>query len=182
MTTALDVARYFINYSYGGQLDDVTNLKLQKLLYYAQGYCLALYDEPLFDEEIENWMHGTVVPCVYHEFKGFGKKVIPPVTNFDISKFSHRVVNLLDLVCSNYAKFSALKLRKMTHDESPWRNTKRDEVISKNDIKTFFTSELGGENFNFDLKCMEQMLDTEFVELPEDITTLAQFDKWLAEG
>lgn len=182
MTTALDIAQYFINHSYGGQLDDVTNMKLQKLLYYAQGYNLALHGEPLFDEDIENWSHGTVVPCVYHEFKCFGKQIIPPTPNFDMSKFSERVKSVLEFVCRDYAKFSAWKLREMTHDESPWKDTKRDEVITKDSIRSFFTAKLNCEEFDFDLECMEKMLDTEFVEMPNEIKTLAQFDKWLAEG
>lgn len=182
MKTALDIAQYFINHSYGGQLDDVTNLKLQKLLYYAQGYSLALYGEPLFDEEIENWDHGTVVPCVYREFRCFGKQIITPILDFDMSNFSSQIKNVLELVCRDYAKFSAWKLREMTHNESPWKSTKRDEVITKESIKVFFTAKLNCEKFNFDLDCMEQMLDTEFVEMPNTIMTLAQFDEWLAEG
>ena len=166
MKTALDIAQYFINHSYGGQLDDVTNLKLQKLLYYAQGYNLALYDEPLFDEDIENWSHGTVVPCVYHEFKCFGKKIIVPNPNFDMSKFSKQVKDVLEIVCSDYAKFPALKLRQMTHKESPWKNTQRDEVITKESIKSFFKTKLNCEQFNFDLERMDRMLDTNFVKVP----------------
>lgn len=166
MKTALDIAQYFINHSYGGQLDDVTNLKLQKLLYYAQGYNLALYDEPLFDEDIENWSHGTVVPCVYHEFKCFGKQIIVPNPNFDMSKFSKQVKDVLEIVCSDYAKFPALKLRQMTHNESPWKNTQRDEVITKQSIKSFFKTKLNCEQFNFDLERMDRMLDTNFVKVP----------------
>ena len=42
----------------------VSNLKLQKLLYYVQGFHLAVFGEPLFEEEIEAWMYGPVVPSV----------------------------------------------------------------------------------------------------------------------
>ena len=182
MTSALDIAQYFINHSYGGQLDDVTNLKLQKLLYYAQGYSLAIYDEPLFDEDIVNWSHGTVVPCVYYEFRSFKDQIIQPILSFDIGKFPKQAIAVLELVCRDYAKFSAWKLREMTHNESPWNDTKRNEVITKDSIKKFFKEKLNCEKFDFDLHCMEQMLDTEFVEIPNDISTLSEFDKWLAEG
>ena len=182
MTSALDIAQYFINHSYDGQLDDVTNLKLQKLLYYAQGYSLALYDEPLFNEDIMNWDHGTVVPCIYHEFKCFGNQIIQSTPNFDMTKFSQQVKNVLELVCRDYAKYSGWNLREMTHNESPWINTKRNEVITQDSIKSFFNERLSCEEFNFDLDCMKQMLDTEFVEMPNNISTLSEFDKWLAEG
>nr|WP_293017994.1 type II toxin-antitoxin system antitoxin SocA domain-containing protein [Moorena sp. SIO3I8] len=36
-------------------------MKLQKLLYYAQSLHLALYDQPLFDEEIQAWRSGSCV-------------------------------------------------------------------------------------------------------------------------
>ena len=52
----------------GGDL--MSNMKLQKMLYYEQGYHLAAFGTPLFDEDIEAWMYGPVVPCVYEHFKG----------------------------------------------------------------------------------------------------------------
>ena len=58
--------------------DLVSNLKLQKLLYYCQAWYLALYDGPLFDERIEAWTHGPCVPPVYGEFKVWQWNPIPP--------------------------------------------------------------------------------------------------------
>ena len=52
--------------------DFLTNLKLQKLLYYAQAWYLANYQKPLFDEPIEAWVHGPVVVQVYNEFRDYG--------------------------------------------------------------------------------------------------------------
>lgn len=46
-------------------------LKLQKLLYLAQGYSFAFYDRPLFYNEIEGWVHGPVVPDVYNIYKDY---------------------------------------------------------------------------------------------------------------
>ena len=51
--------------------DFITNLKLQKLLYYLQGYYLAVFEKPLFDVEIEAWQYGPVVPNAYYEFNAF---------------------------------------------------------------------------------------------------------------
>jgi len=166
MKNALDIAQYFINHSYGGQLDDVTNLKLQKLLYYAQGYNLALYGEPLFNEDIVNWDHGTVVPCIYHQFKNYGNQIIQPTPSFDMNKFSERIKEVLEFVCRDYAKFSGWKLREMTHEETPWKNTQRDEVITKDSIKDFFKTKFYCEKFNFDLERMDRMLETNFVKVP----------------
>ncbi|OQY42717.1 MAG: hypothetical protein B6240_13665 [Desulfobacteraceae bacterium 4572_87] len=48
--------------------DLISNLKLQKLVYYAQGFYLALYDEPLFNEPIEAWTHGPVIRELYRSY------------------------------------------------------------------------------------------------------------------
>lgn len=74
---AIDVARYFLALADEEAGDLVSNLKLQKLLYYAQGFHLAMTGRPLFDEPIQAWMHGPVVPAVYHAFKVYGSGPIP---------------------------------------------------------------------------------------------------------
>ncbi len=63
MLKAIDISAYFIDYAYRGEEygELISNLKLQKLLYYAQGFHLALYDKLLFSEDIEAWQHGPVV-------------------------------------------------------------------------------------------------------------------------
>lgn len=59
MLTCFDVADYFLTQSNETQSNDensgdfLSNLKLQKLVYYAQGFSLALLNRPLFNEEIE---------------------------------------------------------------------------------------------------------------------------------
>src|SRR6185437_3402754 len=69
-TTASNAADFFIAFAHDVG-DAITNLKLQKLLYYAQGWHLALYDKPLFRERIEAWPHGPVVPPIYGKFKQY---------------------------------------------------------------------------------------------------------------
>ena len=61
-------------------LPSLTPLKLQKLIYYAHGWHLAIRNAPLIDEVIEAWEYGPVVPNVYHEFKKFGNRPIPTGT------------------------------------------------------------------------------------------------------
>jgi uncharacterized phage-associated protein len=57
---------------------DLTNLKLQKLLYCAYGVHLVLFSEKLFNDQIQAWKLGPVVPIIYQEFKDCGKKTIGP--------------------------------------------------------------------------------------------------------
>jgi uncharacterized phage-associated protein len=68
VSNASEVANYLVA-SFRDAGDPLTNLKLQKLLYYAQGWYLAIHDEALFDERIEAWPRGPVVPPVYGSFK-----------------------------------------------------------------------------------------------------------------
>ena len=79
--TAVDVARWFISHNHVkamlDEADDISNLKLQKLLYYAQGAVLAITGSPLFDDDIVAWEHGPVVPTVYHLYKHNGRNGIP---------------------------------------------------------------------------------------------------------
>ena len=77
MMPAHDVAKYFVSLVDEEAGDSISNLKLQKLLYYAQGAHLALRDEPLFGEPIEAWTHGPVVPSVYRQYKQHGGEPIP---------------------------------------------------------------------------------------------------------
>ena len=66
--TATTAATYLL-YIMGEVFDDLTNMKLNKLLYFAQGYYLKKYGRPLFDNAIEAWEHGPVVPEVYSAYK-----------------------------------------------------------------------------------------------------------------
>lgn len=84
--TALHVAQYFISQSKISSPYAVTNLKLQKLLYYAQGFHLAVYGEPLFEEEIQAWAHGPVIPSVYNRLKRYGYFSLDPTRNYLIDE------------------------------------------------------------------------------------------------
>ena len=63
-----DVAKYFLSLSDDSSGDYISNLKLQKLLYYAQGFHLAIFNKPLFNEPIEAWAHGPVVGSSYRKY------------------------------------------------------------------------------------------------------------------
>lgn len=122
----------------------ITNLKLQKLLYYMQGFHLAYFDgEPLFDDEIEAWMYGPVVPSVYCEFSPFGNNGIN-VEYADIIKLTPIEERLFDEVLNVYGAFSAIGLMNMTHNETPWKstNTGVGNIISKRIMCNFFKKRL----------------------------------------
>lgn len=76
MYNALDVARYIIDYE-ATQGRTVSNLRLQKLLYFVQCVFLGILGRACFSDEIEAWDYGPVVPKVYRAYKEYGSTVIP---------------------------------------------------------------------------------------------------------
>lgn len=118
--------------------EPISNLKLQKLLYYAQGCNLALTDTPLFNEDFEAWEHGPVIPEIYHEYKQFGRNGIVFDEIIDMDLFTQETSNILESVYNTFGQYSAWKLREMTHQETPWIETNKNDIISKDSIKKYF--------------------------------------------
>ncbi|OOF53559.1 Panacea domain-containing protein [Rodentibacter trehalosifermentans] len=142
MLTCYKVAKYFLSLCNEDSGDLISNLKLQKLVYYAQGFSLAINSRPLFNEKIQAWPHGPVVPDLYEEYKRYGSGALPTV-NLDINfdDFSEEDKELLDDVYEVYGQFSAWKLRNMTHDEYPWKSTYqqgRSNEISHDKLRNYF--------------------------------------------
>ena len=116
---ARDVARYFMALA-DPEDNDISNLKLQKLCYYAQGIVSAMRGSPLFRERVEAWDHGPVVPVLYHEYKGCGATPLAVVNDFDENCLADDDRQAVRDIFEYYGQFSAWRLRNMTHDEKPW--------------------------------------------------------------
>jgi uncharacterized phage-associated protein len=140
---ALAIAKWFIAWA-EAEREELSNLKLQKLLYYAQGHYLGERRQPLFPDEIQAWSHGPVVPPVYHAYKSFGSATIelPPDDPFTWDDIDRETSDFLGRVWNTYGRFSAGHLREMTHEESPWRAhfrpDERSIVIPQREIERFF--------------------------------------------
>jgi len=139
MAAASLVARYFLARS---DPDEGDNLKLQKLLYYAQGFHLAIMKRQLFDDPIEAWRHGPVVRKVYAEYANYGANAIPPPDQFDARQLTEDERSLLDEVYRVYGQYSGWRLREMTHSEPPWLDAWRADapVISHTAMQEFFST------------------------------------------
>jgi uncharacterized phage-associated protein len=136
------VADYILILSNPDEGDLISHLKLQKLLYYCQGFHLAIHDTPLFTEPIFHWEHGPVVEAVYRQFNQYGSDALPIPQNLDLSQLTSVQIESIQEVYDVYGQFSAWKLRQMTHDEEPWLTTKDGEEISHVVLKRFFKSRL----------------------------------------
>lgn len=140
MAEALDVASYFLATLGNDPENDLTQLKLQKLCAYAQGYCLALTGKPLFNENIEAWKHGPVIPSLYRQFKAYGRK---PVYGVAIGRaearkpFADDQLLALDIVEHGHGGMSAMQLRQKSHRDFPGIFGSR-AIIDKRDITDAF--------------------------------------------
>ncbi len=126
--------------------DVITNLKLQKLLYYAQAWYLALNNKPLFEEDFEAWVHGPALPSQYRRFKKFEWK--PIVKEISSVKIDDAVAKHLTEVVDVFGVETAAALEMMTHHETPWKDARRglssdqpsQAVISKKSMASFYKS------------------------------------------
>src|SRR5262245_37160312 len=123
MTTPIEVAKHFLRLAQAeaDEPEPITHLRLQKLLYYAQGWALAFRGQPLFSGRLEAWQHGPVSPEPYQYFRRFGNQPIP-WDSFaeEQSEIPDEDGALIDSVWQSYKAHSATKLRQMTHQETPW--------------------------------------------------------------
>ncbi len=138
-----------------GRKDDVlvTNMKLQKLLYFLQGHGLALTGENLLDEQPQAWQYGPVYPRVYREFKDYGASPIlkevpfpfdPAGEPWRMNEEDLAAKNILNAVWKAYKDMPASRLSQITHiPGGPWEEAAkkgRSVEISEEAMRTFFAA------------------------------------------
>ncbi|MCP2041930.1 putative phage-associated protein [Neisseria sp. HSC-16F19] len=177
MLTAHDVADFFLSPVDTEEGEQISNLKLQKLLYYAQGYALAILGRPLFADKIENWQHGPVVCNVYHDYKQHGSGMLP-AAHIELDKYQEDELSILNRVRSEQGRYTAWALRDKTHQEAPWVSTRRGEEIGIDILKDYFRQVLRPSGFNFDLDRMKEAVEGEFTHVP-NFETEEELLAWL---
>jgi len=143
---ALSVAHYIINYC-NEQRKGVSNLKLQKLLYFVQAEFLVStpHNTPCFEDPIEAWDFGPVVPNVYHEYKIYGSGIIPSVSSDPFADYYQKILSadqeMINEIVQEAANYSASQLVAITHNQAPWRSAYRkgfNNIISNESIFNYF--------------------------------------------
>jgi uncharacterized phage-associated protein len=144
---AIEVSKFLLYIKHQDpRIVELTNLKLQKLLYYCQGYYLLMYGKPLFDEEIEAWKYGPVVPSVYFAYNQYGNMDIADKYDIDEIDLDNREKSVVAYVWKLFGGFKANQLVDKTHSESPWLESwfnPKDKTIDNNTIRDYFL-----KNFN----------------------------------
>ncbi len=143
--SVLDIANKIIANTDANQGEIISNLKLQKMLYYMQGFFIAVFDKKLFENELEAWQYGPVVKEMYYHFKDFGSGAITLKDNAEILTLTNEENKLFNEVMVEYGQFSAIKLMNMTHEELPWKkvfNENPQGVIPYDLLKEYFKTQI----------------------------------------
>ena len=132
------------------ELEEVTPLMLQKLLYFIQGIYSALYGKPLFEEDCRAWVHGPVYPEVYTLFRDFKYNPIDDV-RFGLLKGTDDVLteeerDVIDRVVNTFGIYGGKVLERITHNEEPWKSARKgygdqvpsSELVSKDSIRKYY--------------------------------------------
>lgn len=153
-----DIADFFLLQVDQNAGDCISNLKLQKLCYYAQAWHLALFDTSLFCERIEAWAHGPVIPSLYHRFKSYKWGAITPsdVITDPYSVFTRQQIKHVSDVWDKYGGMSGTTLERLTHLEGPWKkaygNTPRggscNQEITRESMTTYYRGLLAANGKN----------------------------------
>ena len=121
-----DIANYFLHYQ------PMTHKKLQKLVYYAYAWYIALYNENkdeiknklCDDATFEAWVHGPVDPKIYSLYKNNGVNLLS-IESVEKFNFNQEVMNALNKTIEIYGKYSADELENISHSQQPWINARK---------------------------------------------------------
>ncbi len=144
MADPIQIANVFIEIANSEKEGSITNLKLNKLLYFAQGWSLVRNGRPLFEEDILAWQFGPIVQSVYRTFCVCGSDPICTVSeNTGKGILSDEEIQLIIDTYRRYGRYSASALVEMTHEKgSPWQTAysgQHNAIIGKNEILDYFS-------------------------------------------
>ncbi|MDR3317169.1 MAG: DUF4065 domain-containing protein [Puniceicoccales bacterium] len=120
-------------------------MKLQKLCYYAQAWHLARQGKPLFQEDFLRWEDGPVCRELFNVHRGRFAIMEGDIPKgyASAAQFTEEELYEIHAAMENYGKYGGAELSKMTHAEDPWKNSVRNEVITKEEIKNYYFDRWG---------------------------------------
>ena len=143
MATIFDVAKYITERS-----GELSAMKLQKLMYYAQSWCLVWDEEPLFEDDFQAWANGPVLPALYARHRGQFKVNSALFSDGDCSRLSVADIKNIDKVLMFYGDKTAQWLSTLSHQENPWLDgrgglppgTASENIIPKASLHEYYSS------------------------------------------
>lgn len=127
MHNAVDIAQILVDKAKEVGTDDMTLLKLIKMVYIAHGWMLGIFDRPLVKERILAWKYGPAIPELYSAIKHYRNQPIDIVENAKLIEIDSDEKTIIDSVFEAYNRYDGLRLSAMTHrPETPW-----DQIYKK---------------------------------------------------
>jgi len=140
--------------------DTISHKKLQKLLYYVEAWHLVNFNNPILNEDFQAWVHGPVVPELYHKLKEFGFNDLKVVNDefetvdeeinsiISRNKISDETIEFVYSVLDRYGSLTSFELELLSHSEAPWLEARQDypphkpctNIISKDRMKAFYSN------------------------------------------
>jgi len=201
---AIAVANAFIEKANEAGIHDLSQMKLQKMVFFAQSWSLKLYDKPLVEDFFAKWPYGPVIPTLYHATKHYGNGHISSlISTLEFSEGGHYefvtptltdigsdISCLIDNIIKVYGGMTAAALSKLTHVAgSAWSKATKEEAVLDNPLlKECIVIEEGRFMscaefpFNFNLQRMESAASDDFLTVPEGLASLDAFTSWLRES
>lgn len=183
MATCFDIADYFIwiAKSSGNFLDP---LKLQKILFFSQGWYLSLYKKSLFIDDFQAWRYGPAIPDLYNQYRSFGRNSI--VLDVEKPSLEPEIENLLFFVGQNFLFKDSNLLSGITHKKnSPWKVIRdknncssRDncqEIIPKSLIQQYYDEMINDEELNKPFPMIDSFLDFLVNTINDDFSNCLQY-------
>lgn len=144
MTSIIDVAKYILE-----RQGTMSTMKLQKLCYYSQAWCLAWEEQPLFNEDFQAWANGPVCPELFklhrHKFS-ISSEELPQLIGDNLNNSEKEIVNQ---ILEFYGDKEAYWLSELTHKERPWKDARQkanakagdscNEVITKESMLEYYS-------------------------------------------
>lgn len=145
----INLARYIL-----AKQGSISNMKLQKLLFYTESVFMAVTNKSLFEEKFEAWRHGPVLPVVYHTFKKYSalrSKIPYTVESTDLAlDLPENYVNLIDQVIEIFGRHDGDVLRNNSHKEEPYKiarigipeGASSNVKMDKTEVKKYYRDKL----------------------------------------
>lgn len=140
--SALDVANYIIDLSQKTG-EPVTNMKLQKLLFYSYAWYMVETGKKLFDDEVVAWKYGPVIVAAYHAYEQYGADTIKEADDGDPDKLNSLAKEIIEDVFNVYGGMGGIDLANLSHTEQPWLQTfeeGKNNIIPDDLILEYYTA------------------------------------------
>jgi uncharacterized phage-associated protein len=135
----IELSDYIINYC-GYKQRKISNITLQKILYFVQGYYVSNFGKPLFDERIDKWGYGPTVPYAFYHFatQKFGDERFVTSTNYVILPLNKKEIELIDLVIEHCLSYRPSSLVALSQETLPVSCVDKGDTISTVTMKYYF--------------------------------------------